>query len=75
MKRESTTSLVVLLIALATAFVLYISLATSPTTISPPSPEQQRDVAKLKKQLALLEERVDLLYERQAEPRRYRELP
>jgi hypothetical protein len=69
MKRKTTTSAVVLLIALATVFALYISRGPSQTTKSPPSAEQQRDTAALKNQIGVLEERMNTLEERLAEPR------
>jgi hypothetical protein len=70
MKIRTRTSAIVLLI-LTTAFVLYISWGTSQPTMPPPSSaEQQKEVAALKQQIAMLEERVNWLVERQTAPQR-----
>ena len=73
MKRESTTSAVALLVALFTLFVVYILSGTTQTTVPAPSPEQQKEVSELKKQISLLEERVNLLLEWHAQPRIHKE--
>jgi hypothetical protein len=67
MKRKNITSAVVLLIALATVFALYISRGTSQTTIPQLSVQQQKDTAEMKKQIGILEERVNTLEERLAD--------
>jgi len=69
MNKESTQKAVVL-IALAILVLLYISSGTpqSPTPAS--SPEQQKEVAELRKQLAGLQEKVNWLAERFTEPQR-----
>jgi hypothetical protein len=70
MKTETRTWAVVLLI-LATGFVLYISWGTPQPSMPPSSSaEQQKEVAALKQQMAMLEERVNWLAERQMAPQR-----
>jgi hypothetical protein len=73
MKRESTTSTVALVIALVTLFVVYISSGTTQTTVIPSAPDQEKEVSELKKHVALLEERINLLLEWHAQPRIHKE--
>jgi hypothetical protein len=61
---------VVLFIAVASVFVLYMSSGTPQTALSPPSAENQKEVAELKRQIAGLQERVNWLAERFTEPQR-----
>jgi hypothetical protein len=75
MNRANTNLILVTLLAVMAVFVLYLSGASSPTPEPPPLAKQQDEVADLEKQIAFLEQRVQLLYERQAEPPRYKELP
>jgi hypothetical protein len=74
MKKESTTSVVALLVALVTLFLVYISSGTTQTTL-PATPAEQEDVAEMKKQISVLEERVSFLLEKQTEPRIHKEFP
>jgi hypothetical protein len=73
MKRENTASAIALLIALVTLFVVYIASGTTQTTAPPSSPDQEKEVFELKKQIFLLEERVNLLLEWHAQPRIHKE--
>jgi len=76
MTGQSTSLIIVLLlIAFTAVFVSYMSAGNSSTAVQPSFAEQQTDVVKLKKEIALLEQRVNFLYEHKAEPRRYKELP
>lgn len=72
MERRNTSLIVVLLIALTAVFVLYMSGGSSSTAV-PSFAEQQKEVARLQKQITFLEQRVNLLYDRQTEPRRHKE--
>ena len=67
MNTHNTYSVVVL-IAFAILFVMYISRGTPQTATR--SSEQQSQVAELKKQIAGLQERVNWLEERLTEPQR-----
>lgn len=69
MNKENTHRAVVLT-ALAILVLWYISSATPQTPTPPSSAEQQKDVADLKKQFVGLQERVNWLEERLAEPQR-----
>jgi len=75
MTSQSTSLIIVLLITLTAVFVVYMSAGNSSSAVQPSFAEQQKDVAELKKQIAFLEQRVNLLYEQEAEPRRHKELP
>jgi uncharacterized protein YoxC len=73
MKRESTTSAVALLVAFVTLLFVYVSSGPTQTNVSASTPEYQKDVAELKKQISLLEERVNMLLEWHAQPRIHKE--
>lgn len=76
MTSQSTSLIIVLLvIALTAVFVSYMSAGNSSTTAPPSFSGQQMEVAELKRQIVSLERRVDVLYERQTEPRRAKEVP
>ena len=67
MKKENTYSTAVLITA-AILFILYMFGGRSQTSVSSSSPEQQKEVAELKKQIAGLQERLNWLEEKFAEP-------
>jgi len=73
--KENRISAVVLLIVLLAVLVVVISWGTSPTPLPPSPSEQRKELATLKEQIALLEQRVDWLVERQTAPHRQKELP
>jgi hypothetical protein len=73
MKRESTISTVALLVALITLLFVYLSSGTTQTMVAASSPNKEREVSELKKQISLLEERVNWLLESRAEPRIHKE--
>jgi hypothetical protein len=70
MKTHGTISAVVLFTALAGGFVLYMLSETSQTAVPSISAEQQQEVAELKRQIAVLQARVNWLAERFTEPQR-----
>lgn len=61
---------VVLFVAVASVFVLYMSSGTPQIALSLSSAEHQKEVAELKRQIAGLQERVNWLAERFTEPQR-----
>ena len=67
---EQNSRRAVVLIALSILFLLYISSGTPKPTTPAPSPEQQKEVAEMRKQLAGLQEKVNWLEERLTEPHR-----
>jgi predicted PurR-regulated permease PerM len=70
MKTQSTISAVVLFIGLAGGFVLYMLSETSQTAVPWRSAEHQQEVAELKRQIAVLQARVNWLTERFTESER-----
>jgi len=75
MKRKNTISAVVMLIVLAAIFVFYTSQGTSQTTPPSSSAGQQNEIAKMKKQIVALEQRVNTLEGRLADLYKYRVTP
>ncbi len=69
MNKENTRAAVVL-VALSILILLYMSSGTPKSTTPAPSPEQQKEVAELRKQLAGLQDKVNWLAERFKEPER-----
>jgi cytochrome c-type biogenesis protein CcmE len=70
MKLTSTVLAVVITVALASFVVLYALSETPRIATSPSAGEQQKEMAKLKQQVAGLEDRVHWLEERFTEPQR-----
>jgi TolA-binding protein len=69
MNKENTRTAVVL-VALSIVILFYILSGTPKSTTPAPSPEQHKEVAELRKQLAGLQEKVNWLEERFTEPQR-----
>jgi hypothetical protein len=67
MKKESVYSTAVIVMA-AILFILYMFGGRSQSSTPSPSPEQQKEVAELKKQIAGLQERLQWLEEKFTEP-------
>ena len=75
MKRKNTISAVAILSVLAAVFVFYTSQGTSQTNPPSPSAEQQNEIAKMKKQIVALEQRVNTVEGRLADLYEYRVTP
>ena len=67
MKKKNTYSTAVLVMA-AILFILYVLGGRSQSSTPSASPEQQKEVAELKRQIAGLQERLQWLEEKFAEP-------
>jgi hypothetical protein len=69
MNKENTRTAVVFVV-LSILVLLYISSGTPKSNTPASSPEQQREVAELRKQLAGLQDKLNWLEERLTEPQR-----